>query len=184
MSPEQLAAYVTGFVDGEGTFYTTTQNIGRQMICGFGMQIRADDANMLDLVIKVMGLKRYSRATVRARTRRFNSGGKGHPLAQLLVRNMGELHDVVVPFFIANPLLGKKRRDFAIWREIVEASVHGKTTGRIRGRWLDDEWTRVEALAESLRDGRGFGCGGDTGHLVRVSCANDRKSTVLREHVA
>ena len=102
--------WVSGFVDGEGTFYVginsnLTMTIGYQVLPEFRVVQHERDVSLL------YELKRFFKAGVV----RNNHGDR----FELRIRKLEVLQNTVIPFFETYPLQTKKRHDFQKFKEIV-----------------------------------------------------------------
>ena len=103
--------WVSGFVDGEGTFYVgiyknPTLKSGYQVLPEFRIVQHQKDIQLL------YALKSF-----------FGSGvvrNNHDDRFELRIRNFNSLKDTVVPFFQKHPLLSKKRFDFIKFRQIID----------------------------------------------------------------
>lgn len=108
--------WVSGFVDGEGTFYVgvnrnTTMTIGYQVLPEFRVVQHQKDVQLL------FKLKRF-----------FSSGvvRKNHEdRMELRIRKLDALQDIVIPFFETNPLQTQKKHDFIKFAKIVRFISQG-----------------------------------------------------------
>lgn len=113
---ENLKWYVSGFCDGEAYFMGRAQfrlsrhGAGRIILNNvFGIQLRADDEDVLKMIRDVIG----DRGTIGTRTR------KGSASRQMTLSYQGmEPTAQVVAHFDKYPLFAKKSRDYKIWSEL------------------------------------------------------------------
>jgi len=61
--------------------------------------------------------------------------------ARYSVQNVGELKDVIIPYFTAAPLTGKKKSDFDLWSQGVEI-IH-KNKGKVFSSWEKADFQRL-----------------------------------------
>ena len=109
--------YVTGFVDGEGSFYVTKT----ERKATFAITLRADDAPILKEIQAYFG--GCGRFTY------IQSRKPYHPLYALvnttkptmgyLVTKTSDLVQYIIPHFDAYPLQAKKQYPYRAWREFV-----------------------------------------------------------------
>lgn len=127
--------WFSGFVDGEGSFLADTHPRGT-IIPIFQVSLRWDDRAVLEAAQATFGGRIY-------RDERAE-GCNGAPLCRYRVADKESLQRIVA-YFDRFPLLAKKARDYALWRQMVEAYIeHG-------GR---DE--RLPDLLAELRVGRQY----------------------------
>lgn len=158
-----FAAWLSGFVDGEGCFHLALRRErltkGRRptVRLNFLLALRADDSAIIKLIQSFFQCGRihyYNRLDRRL----------GKPSCHFVVDRIGHLRNVIVPHFTNHPLLAKKRRDFAIWKEAVE--YVWQAVGRRRGRqggtakrvakWTEAELDQFEAFEITMRKQREF----------------------------
>src|SRR3989338_5635572 len=108
--------WVSGFVDGEGTFYVginpnSTMTVGYQVLPEFRVVQHKRDIQLL------FRLKKFFKAGVVRQNHddRF----------ELRIRKLDVLSDVIIPFFEDNPLQTKKKHDFLKFREIIALMKQG-----------------------------------------------------------
>ena len=109
--------WVSGFVDGEGTFYVginpnSTMTVGYQVLPEFRVVQHKRDIQLL------FRLKKFFKAGVVRQNHddRF----------ELRIRKLDVLSDVIIPFFEDNPLQTKKKHDFLKFREIIALMKQGQ----------------------------------------------------------
>lgn len=103
--------YIAGFVDGEGCFF-----IGKET-CSFIIKLRADDRDLLEWIQSQFGgIGKIRDAS--------GAIGNRNPQVALTVTRHVELV-WLTEFFDVFRLVGKKRRDYAIWRDAVIEHANG-----------------------------------------------------------
>lgn len=60
--------------------------------------------------------------------------------ARFSVQSIGEISDHVIPFFNRNPLSGKKKKDFELWKKAVQIIHHNK------GKYIKN-WEKNDLLS-------------------------------------
>lgn len=108
--------WVSGFVDGEGTFYVginrnATMTIGYQVLPEFRVVQHKKDVQLL------FKLKRF-----------FSSGvvRQNHEdRMELRIRKLDAIQNIVIPFFEANPLQTQKKHDFIKFAKIIRLMSQG-----------------------------------------------------------
>jgi hypothetical protein len=116
---ERLSNYISGFVDGEGSFHIAIQKspnlkFGYQLLPEFHVSQSADRDTVLKL-IKDLWKCGYIKA---------NFPGRDNNLV-FVVRNRLDLLNKVIPFFREYPLLSDKQKDFEKFAYIVEEMHKG-----------------------------------------------------------
>ena len=145
-----FSAWLSGFTDGEGCFHlrqdTRTfknwpdKQYTTSAAC-FDITIRADDIGILQLVRSF-----FQCGTLIIRKRQYKNHG-GKPSAVYKVHRTDDLATIIVPHFLKNPMLAKKRKDFLVWKDAVlllkiVASRPNNFIAPGKGRML--KWTQEE----------------------------------------
>ena len=123
-------AFFAGFVAGDGSFVIRPNNAGASWSCGLQVKLRADDTPLLAAFRDWSGLGQLSPAAAR---------GGSRPQTTWMIGRQAECLKVAA-ILDDSPLLGKKAREFQIWREAVGVWV---------ARGGSDP--RLERLAAALR---------------------------------
>lgn len=112
--------YVSGFCDGGGYFRAYFHSTTGSLIMMFGVKLRKDDLWLLEEIQRFFnsGAIYTGHASLEQRKKHHREGGK--PYAELQIFRKKEIEENVIPHFTNYPLLGKKRRDFEIWKQIAE----------------------------------------------------------------
>ncbi len=102
--------WVVGFVDGEGCFHVginvhREMSIGYQVLPEFTVVQHQRDVDLLYAIRDFFGCGVVRR----------NHGDR----LSFRVRAIADLNSIIVPFFISNPLLSRKRADFNKFREVL-----------------------------------------------------------------
>ena len=162
----RLEAYLSGFVDGEGTFSVGVQRrsdlpFGYQLVPEFRVSQNAERVVVLQALQRVLGCGRIvdndrHRAADQTKV--------------LVVRQRADLQHRVIPFFRRNPLLSDKQGSFESFAAIVAAMAAGEHlrwdgfvrlirlaftmngAGRYRRITLEEICTRQGKVARTLRD--------------------------------
>ena len=113
-SKEFFRGYITGLVDGEGSFHIAFPKrhdlpLGISVIPEFHISQNYESKKVLEIVRKVLGCG-YTKPNHR------NSKDK---TLVLVVRDKFDLLTKIIPFFEYNQLMTEKRNDFAIFSKIV-----------------------------------------------------------------
>lgn len=159
MDRNRFAAYISGFVDGEGCFNLRriTPNEKNYSSCGatFHITLREDEINILRIIRSFFGVGTLQRTGER---------GTSKPKVCYNVSKTSDLNNVIVPHFDNFPLLAKKSRDFLHWKEGVHL-IHKVITRRCRPlifkrgsypKWTDDEITQFVVILDSLKTVRKY----------------------------
>jgi hypothetical protein len=109
--------WLVGFVDGEGCFScpifrSPSMRLGWQVQPTFAVVQGASSRSVLEEMVKFFGCGK-----VYVNRRHDNHR---EDLCQFQVFRFGDLRDVIVPFFQANPLRTAKRANFAKFAEVIE----------------------------------------------------------------
>lgn len=155
-SRQYFAAYISGLVDGEGSFSLYLARDARRTLptpsACFAIRLRADDIGVLQI------LQSFWQCGLIYRGKR----GERNPEVHYKIAAIPDLHEIVIPHFDRHPLLAKKARDFALWREGVQmhCAVQARpirSSGRGTGkRWTDAERKRFSDLIDQIKTGRKY----------------------------
>jgi hypothetical protein len=160
---EAFGHWLSGFVDGEGSFDLSVFRTGEHTRPSFharlNITIRDDDADILRSIQSYFGCGRLTfHGNVRRRIPNAN------PVAKISIHRVPELMTAIIPHFERFPLRAKKRRDYAIWRQGVElmSAVYGRRRTFAPGtcvgcKWTDAEREQFRRLAEALVGQRRYG---------------------------
>ena len=116
---ERLDGYISGYVDGEGSFSVVVNRnpsckIGYQLVPEFHVSQNGDRAQVLEIIRQRLGGCGY-----------IKSNGRRDRAVVLVVRKRADLLRHVLPFFERSPLLSTKRQDFEKFARIVRAMAAG-----------------------------------------------------------
>ena len=144
--------YVTGFAEGEGSFYVgisprLKNRIGWEVRASFSLSQHERDSNLVYLVQDFF----------RCGAVRFN---KSDNTLKYEVRGIKDLVDKIIPHFRRYPLRGKKKKDFAIFVRVINLILEGKHLERaglrkivglsqkmrIRNKWRIKSLKRIYTL--------------------------------------
>ncbi len=151
--------WLAGFTDGEGCFILRQSLRGDYGNCivstaSFAICLRLDDLKALQRVQSFLQCGNLSVSRTPPK-----SAPNGKPVVDFHVNRAADLAQIIVPFFDAHPLLAKKSRDFAIWRDGV-LLLHKITTRRRCGsrayagtlaKWTQEETSRFASLVAALK---------------------------------
>jgi LAGLIDADG endonuclease len=104
--------YIRGLVDGEGTFTFSTSHKLNRKVPAFSIKMHVRDKQLLEMVRDTMGL----RNKIYEYNHQGKDGANRGPQAMLIVREFGQLKNIIVPFFYKR-LKGDKGRQFNEWLE-------------------------------------------------------------------
>lgn len=135
--------YVSGLVDGEGWFMVSLARKGKDKTITnfnpkFGINLRIDDKPILDWMRSY-----FDCGTVVTYTRPTS------PCAIFMVADLYSILRCIVPHFEKYPLRAKKKRDYEIWRQMV--NIQSET---FRGYWTNSIRAEMGKLYSQLREGR------------------------------
>jgi len=160
---ERLDGYISGYVDGEGSFSVVVNRnpscrSGYQLVPEFHVSQNGDRAEVLELIRRRFGSVGY-----------IKRNGRRDRALVYVVRRRDHLLREVIPFFESSPLLSSKQTDFekfaAIvramanshhrssegFRELLEVAVSMNGNGRFRQhRWLEIICSQPES-SETVR---------------------------------
>jgi hypothetical protein len=108
--------YVAGFIDGEGSFSVSisrhkTLRSGIEVRPEFEIELRADDRNILERIVKTIGCGKIYDCS-------YERYG-WYPHAKLKVTSAREMTEKLFPFLDRYPLQAKKAKTYKLFREIV-----------------------------------------------------------------
>jgi hypothetical protein len=115
---ERLDGYITGYVDGEGSFSVSVQRntscrVGFQLVPEFHVSQNGDRAQVLEIIRQRLGC-----GYIKANSKRDRA-------LVLVVRNRKDLLDRMIPFFERCPLLSTKHAEFQRFARIVRSMALG-----------------------------------------------------------
>src|SRR5262245_32651267 len=111
---ERLNNYISGFVDGEGSFHIAIQKspsltFGYQLLPEFHVSQSIERATVLELIKDV-----WKCGYIKPNFRNHDNN------LVYVVRNRTHLLQIVIPFFRKYPLLSDKQKDFEKFAYVVE----------------------------------------------------------------
>jgi hypothetical protein len=160
ISRSAFGHWLSGFVDGEGSFMLTLIKLRRRPsyrgipACRFEICLRQDDYKVLELIRSYWGFGSISEPPPKVLIPRVGR----HPVCRYYSANSELLGRIAVPHFDRFPLRSKKARDFVIWKSAIEVACTARARGP-KARWKPDEFQRFLDLADLLRRQRAFGGG-------------------------
>ena len=150
---EDFGNWFAGFTDGEGSFTVrVSKRKGTEYVeisPSFSIILRKDDTAILQEIRSKLGIP----ARLKFYGVMINKQGvRSNPRVMLEIRRREQCLRLV-EIFDRFPLRAKKRRDFAIWRELL---LTWKATPR-GNKWHGfSDRTRILELVKQLRDGRKY----------------------------
>ena len=148
---ERLDGYISGYVDGEGSFSVVVNRnpscrSGYQLVPEFHVSQNGERAQVLYVIQRRLGGCGY-----------IKRNGRHDRALVFVVRKRRDLLERVIPFFEASPLLSSKQIDFEKFAAIVRGMAlghHQSTTGFRRlleiavsmngnGRYRHQRWLEV-----------------------------------------
>lgn len=117
------ADYVVGLTDGEGCFYVWVRPLGvsravlRPVHVHYYLKMHEKEKHLLDEVKRFFGCG----AVYFQKERRKNHSA----CYRFEINRYEDVLKVVIPFFEKHPLHSRKRKDFAIFKKIVELIANG-----------------------------------------------------------
>jgi hypothetical protein len=116
---ERLDGYISGYVDGEGSFSVSVQRnpscrIGFQLVPEFHVSQNGERAQVLELIRQRLGCG-Y-----------IKPNSKRDQALVLVVRNRRDLLERVIPFFEQSPILLTKRADVQKFASVVRGLAQGQ----------------------------------------------------------
>lgn len=136
---DDLAAFLAGFIEGEGSFNIRRQSRG-QYACEMQIKVRLDELALLRQLHESTRI-----GTLQPRAAR----GPSCPQVEWAVHAKSDcvrLSELLINF----PLRGRKSRDFAIWCAALQWWTAGDPTKTIPNR----DWAPMAYLKERLQEGR------------------------------
>jgi len=110
MAREITYDYIRGLTDGEGTFTFSTQRKRHLKIPAFSIKMHHRDKALLEAVRDKLCLSNK----IYVYNHQGHDGSKRAPQAMLIVREIGQLKNIIVPLFYKT-LIGNKAIQFEEW---------------------------------------------------------------------
>lgn len=102
--------YIRGLIEGEGSF--TFSSTGKRKVPAFAIRMHVRDKKLIEEIKNVLKLKNK----IYEYDYQKNDGYKRGPQALLVVREFGQLKNIIIPFFYKK-LYGNKADQFEQWIE-------------------------------------------------------------------
>lgn len=154
---EYFAAWLSGFVDGEGCFQLV-RNVQKQRIFRdalFTIRLRRDDRPVLEAIQSFWGEGKIYDG---------KSYGNSRPQSALTILKQEALEGVIIPHFDRYPLIAKKRQDFEVWKRGV--AIMGRVARRPRRsrgcnagifpQWIEEDASEFDGLVALLAETRRY----------------------------
>lgn len=111
-------SWITGFIDAESSFMVSigkrsTYKLGWSVEPRFSICLHAKDLPLLYRIQSFFGVGTIKTASTRQ-------------VAYFSVSKLNDLVNVIIPYFINNPLLTKKKADFLLFKSVVELVSQGE----------------------------------------------------------
>ena len=108
--------WIAGFVSGEGNFDAgirkSTNIIGSRVYLRFRLTQHARDTQLMELIIQYLGVGRLEKDSRK-------------PIVYLIVGNISDLTQKIIPFFNKYPIMGIKYLDYQDWCQIAHLITLG-----------------------------------------------------------
>ncbi len=104
--------YIRGVVEGEGAFTFSSNRKLKRKVPAFSIKMHVRDWKLLEEIRDTLNLKNK----VYVYNHQKNDGSVRGPQAMLIVREFGQLKNIIVPFFYKK-LRGNKGKQFEEWLE-------------------------------------------------------------------
>lgn len=118
--------YIRGLTDGEGTFTFSPRKKSGTKVPAFSIKMHHRDTMLLEAVRDKLGLSNR----IYVYDTKSYDGHNRAPQAMLIVREIGNLKNIIVPFFYKS-LVGNKRLQFEEWIEEIGNSPEVPKTYKI-----------------------------------------------------
>ena len=130
---DSFGHWLSGFVDGEGSFILQTQQRPGGFSCHASLRIelRDDDSDIINLI---KDFWQVGNIYMRKGRKRLDTTTK--PNVQYVVSGWETLNTVIVPHFTKYPLRAKKKRDFEIWKDAVDFAYR-VSLSRSNHKWTE-----------------------------------------------
>jgi hypothetical protein len=103
--------WITGFVDGEGTFdikiYSSKTNVGFAVQLRFRIPQHKRDSKLIEIIMKYFGSGSVEKHTI-------------YPAVTLVINKFKIVTEKIIPFFESYPLEGIKKNDFLDWCSVAK----------------------------------------------------------------
>jgi len=107
--------WITGFVDGEGTFdikiYSSKTKVGFAVQLRFRIPQHERDSKLIELIMKYFGSGSIEKHTI-------------HPAVTLVINKFTNVTEKIIPFFESYPLAGVKKNDYLDWCTVSKLMIN------------------------------------------------------------
>ena len=135
--------WLAGFIDGEGCFTIREVNKNQLVYCGFSIEVRLDDADIIREIHR-----RMEAGTLKYRDR-AGKNGNDKPQITWAVQSLPDCKKLAA-LLDKHPLRAKKKHDYAIWRLALDEQAAFRN--HKRGTPGREEYAqRMLAYREALR---------------------------------
>jgi len=111
--------WLSGFSDGEACFMACITKKEKHFNVAYAIRLRADDSRLLENIRRFFRncgtISKYSKEKVN----KYDKANR-QPVAFYRIASIKDLYEKVIPVFVKYPLKSKKRKDFEIWKQIIE----------------------------------------------------------------
>ncbi len=141
--------YIRGLIDGEGCFTFHTRDAVRngvgvkEKMPAFALAMHVRDKDLIEAVRDHLGLK----STVYVHKQSVADGSNRGLRAALMVRNFGDLKNIIIPFFYGK-LKGYKAKQFIEWLEDIGTDPMVAETYKVLHRLYKSGWWDRQKLPE------------------------------------
>lgn len=108
LDKEMFYKHLVGFMDGDGSFRSGRRDNGTRYSPTITFKLHKDDVDYMSYVAKVLNVSNTN----------FYTNKKDNTLA-LIISKQNEIKDIILPIFDTYKLLGAKKYDYELWRNIV-----------------------------------------------------------------
>ncbi len=159
---DYFGAWLSGFVDGEGSFGLCQFYHGKQRYfisrADFFLGLRDDDAEVIRQIQSY-----WQCGSIHFSKQKTNVAG-ANPAVNFRVHRAVDLMKIIVPHFEKFPLMAKKSRDFEIWKlavilqyEIKQRKKQAPSSGRgTMPKWSKEETALFGEYSQAIRDTRKY----------------------------
>jgi LAGLIDADG endonuclease len=130
--------WITGFVDGEGTFdikiYSSKTNVGFAVQLRFRISQHERDSKLIELIIKYFGS-----GSIEKHTR--------HPAVTLVINKFITVTEKIIPFFESYPLEGIKKNDYLDWYTVAKLMSN-------KAHLTQDGFNLIRTIKSGMNKGR------------------------------
>jgi hypothetical protein len=130
--------WITGFVDGEGTFdikiYSSKTNVGSAVQLRFRIPQHDRDSKLIEIIMKYFGSGSVEKHTK-------------HPAVTLVITKFTTLTEQIIPFFESYPLVSVKKKDFLDWCTVAKLMTN-------KAHLTQDGFNLIRTIKSGMNNGR------------------------------